>query len=173
MSLLADTIQVLENDAFVALTKYLGLDSALFLKLLAQAGQVEDRSLNARGNEMSPRFAVGILAYTLYEKLTLEITERVNLSLGAQNHMLPVPKKTTVYATSPQSQNELSTPSFTLIEAPSPSLTTGQATVGFDALHINYINERFILSFTESLSVTEKVCSKDRVRGRRSRKVLS
>lgn len=155
MSSPADAIQIIENDAFVGLTRHLGLDPPAFLQLLSQAAQVEDRSLNSRTNELTPLHLVALMAATIFEKLVREVAEKINIMLGSPP-AAPTPRKTSTVIPSANSFDTLPL-SLSLVEAPSFAISDGAASLAFDDLHINYLNERLILNFVESLSTAERV----------------
>ena len=140
------------------------LEPGVFGSVLNQLGQVEDKSLNSKLGKTSLRQGVSILMYTLYQKLANEVSEKINTKLS-QNSMplslnsTPLSQKKSV----PLSHN--STPSrnnsassliiLTLVDSP-PTLNL-EPLNSFDALQVNYLNERLLLNFTENLSKAEKV----------------
>ncbi len=83
------------------------------------------------------------------------MAEKINTLLGNPPRV-SVPKKTLATVHSPPSPDLLPL-SFSLVEAPSFALSDGSGSLGFDDLHINYLNERLILNFVESLSTAERV----------------
>ena len=118
---------------------YLGLNNEQATTIINQIGQVQDKSLNFKTNELSQKKSISILTCTLYEKLVAEILEKIN-------EMVSDKKNTHC--------------NLILVDGPSPQ---SEEMNHFDALNINYLNERFIYNFTENLSISEKVDLLDRI----------
>ena len=110
----------------------LGLPKSEFMRILDEVCQADDRSMKFVAKTRNYRHGISTLVYVLYEKLVKEIVEY--LSTNAKTE---------------ESQLSLGLVEFCGFRNKTES--------GFDDLHVNYINERMLIHYADSIISFEKV----------------
>jgi myosin heavy subunit len=132
---------------FKELSEATNLTKMSFLQILCDLSKKNDTTMQFEKKTKSYRHIISNIIYIVFEKLLFEIVERINGQFEPMNNGKWI----------------------SIVEFPG---FRNKEENGFDDLHINYLNERLLLFYMESILSLEKVKSKEVLRRGKLGKVL-
>lgn len=121
-----------DNTCFQHLLKVLKIDKDEFDKIMLQVQQTDDKSMKFDNSDMNPKVFIDAIVFNVYEKLTLECTQKLNSLF-------------------PKDQGN-----YKRLKVIQFSGFSNKKINFFDDLHTNYLNERVYLHQAESALKNEK-----------------